>query len=348
MSRSTRPVLLLSLTLGAGLLLGLSPAMAFAASVNVRGSKLVIEAGLAEGANEISVTRQGRVLVVEGKPNMNAGSGCRQNGSRKAGCRGSATRISANLRDGNDEFVSSAVDLAVTLKGGAGNDTVSTGGRRDRLDGESGDDDLSAGPGKDRLTGGPGIDSLNGEEGNDILNAVDGAFEGNDGEIDCGRGTDRSSIDLVDLDTPALTKLTAKALNPTTGGSLLRLNPPGISLGCENLQVAAGDQQPTLRVDVRRARLGRGGISLTLLCPAAQRRGCKGRFELGRKRRTLGARSYNLGRGERRLLHFNLSRGRARSLRGKQLRGVAVELGPNGRPKATFASFKPRFKRRTR
>jgi hypothetical protein len=339
MSRSTRPALLLSLTLGAGLLLGLGPATAAASSVQATGSKLVIEAGVGEGANNITVTRQGSVLVVEGTPDMNARSGCRQRGLRKATCPGSARRISANLRDGNDEFVSSAVDLAVILNGGAGNDTVSTGGRRDRLNGESGDDALAAGPGKDRVTGGPGFDSLNGEDGNDILRGVDGLHEGDDGEMDCGRGTDRSSIDLVDLDPQALGRLTTRALNPT-GGSLLRLNPPGISLGCENLQVAAGDQQPTLRVDVRRARLRRGSISVTLLCP--QRRGCRGRFELGRKRRSLGARSYDLGSGERRGLRFNLSRSRARSLRGKQLRGVAVELDPQRRPKALFASFKPR------
>jgi hypothetical protein len=341
MWRSTRLPLLLSLTLGAGLLLGLGPATAAASSVQVTGSRLVIEAGVGEGANNIAVTRQGSVLVVDGTPDMNARSGCRQRGFRKATCPGSARRISANLRDGNDEFVSSAVDLAAVVNGGDGDDTISTGGRRDRLNGEFGDDALAAGPGKDRLTGGPGIDSLNGEEGNDILRGVDGRHEGDDGELDCGRGTDRSSIDLVDLDPQALGRLTTRALNPT-GGSLLRLNTPGISLGCENLQVAAGDQQPTLRVDVRRARLRRGSISVTLLCPGGQHRGCRGRFELGRKRRSLGARSYDLGSGERRRLHFNLSRSRARSLRGRQLRGVAVELDPKGRPKALFASFKPR------
>jgi Ca2+-binding RTX toxin-like protein len=246
---------------------------------------------------------------------------------------GSATRISANLRDGGDEFVSSAVDLAVVLKGGTGGDTVSSGASGDRLEGESGDDDLSAGPGNDRLNDGPGVDSLNGEEGNDRLDGVDG---GPESEFDCGRGIDRASLDLVDLDAASRIDIAVKL---ATGRSFLKLVPPTDVLGCENDGVASGDQQPTPRVGADDARLERRSLSVPLLCPAS--RGCKGRFELGRKGKALGARSYDLGGGEQRRLPFGLSRSTARSLSGKRLPGVALERDPRGRPKATFASFKP-------
>lgn len=126
--------------------------------------------------------------------------------------------------DGDDTLQNTlGGDLAglVTLRGGAGNDTVTGAGRYDHVYGEAGDDLLQAGnddtllyggegsdtllgnlgrdaiyggPGDDVLTGGPGDDLLDGGVGDDTLQGSDGddtliASEGSDG-LAGGDGTD--------------------------------------------------------------------------------------------------------------------------------------------------------------
>lgn len=89
-----------------------------------------------------------------------------------------------NAGSGDDSVaVSNAVTIPVTLRGGAGGDTLVGGGGPDKLIGgegndhlvgRGGDDLIFGGPGNDSIYGGSGEDSLRGGPGNDILNGGSG------------------------------------------------------------------------------------------------------------------------------------------------------------------------------
>jgi Ca2+-binding RTX toxin-like protein len=68
-----------------------------------------------------------------------------------------------------DVVDASATAIAVTLLGGAGNDTLRGGSGNDRLEGGDGNDVLEGGAGDDTLLGGNGDDTLDGGTGTDIL-----------------------------------------------------------------------------------------------------------------------------------------------------------------------------------
>jgi len=84
-----------------------------------------------------------------------------------------------NAGGGDDSIVVAAtVPIAVTLRGGPGDDRLVGGAGADKLiggvgddllTGRSGNDSLFGGPGDDRLLGGPGNDLLHGDSGEDIL-----------------------------------------------------------------------------------------------------------------------------------------------------------------------------------
>jgi hypothetical protein len=84
-----------------------------------------------------------------------------------------------NAGTGDDSVVvSSAVTIPVTMRGGAGNDTLVGGGGpdkligsegNDRLIGKGGNDLIFGGSGSDSIYGGPGEDSLRGGPGNDLI-----------------------------------------------------------------------------------------------------------------------------------------------------------------------------------
>jgi Ca2+-binding RTX toxin-like protein len=90
-----------------------------------------------------------------------------------------------NAGGGADEVaVANAISIPVTMRGGAGRDTLSGGAGpdkliggdgNDRLVGGRGDDILYGGEGKDVLVGGPGDDVLRGGYGEDELVAGLGA-----------------------------------------------------------------------------------------------------------------------------------------------------------------------------
>jgi hypothetical protein len=76
-----------------------------------------------------------------------------------------------------------AVQVPVTMRGGAGDDRLLGGGGSDKLiggpgndqlAGRGGDDQLYGGPGVDVLTGGPGDDALHGGPGHDLLRGGSG------------------------------------------------------------------------------------------------------------------------------------------------------------------------------
>jgi Ca2+-binding RTX toxin-like protein len=89
-----------------------------------------------------------------------------------------------NADGGNDRIhVASSVLVPLTMRGGAGDDTLIGssaadklvgGGGDDRLIGSRGDDQLYGGPGDDLLVGGPGDDLLNGGSGTDTLSGGSG------------------------------------------------------------------------------------------------------------------------------------------------------------------------------
>ncbi|MGI9331634.1 MAG: LamG-like jellyroll fold domain-containing protein, partial [Gammaproteobacteria bacterium] len=64
---------------------------------------------------------------------------------------------------GNDRIETGEVTRAMTLRGGAGNDTLIGGAGSDRLFGQRGDDVLAGRGGDDFLNGGPGFDRVSGE-----------------------------------------------------------------------------------------------------------------------------------------------------------------------------------------
>lgn len=80
-----------------------------------------------------------------------------------------------NAGGGDDAIVVAAtVPIAVTLRGGPGDDRLFGGAGADKLIGGVGDDVLSGRSGNDSLFGGPGDDRLLGGAGNDLLHGDSG------------------------------------------------------------------------------------------------------------------------------------------------------------------------------
>jgi Ca2+-binding RTX toxin-like protein len=88
---------------------------------------------------------------------------------------------------GTDGLSLTGNELANTVIGGAGNDTIEGGGDgEDRLNGGAGNDTITGGIGNDRLSGGDGDDTMTGGIGNDRLSGGDG-----DDTMTGGIGDDR-------------------------------------------------------------------------------------------------------------------------------------------------------------
>jgi hypothetical protein len=160
------------------LLLLFAPA-ANAATATVDTGALRITAAPGEyNTIAISATPGGLAVSDDGAP-LTLGPGC------AAGVCAGATRIEADLGDGDDEL-SLYVSLPADLRGGAGNDIVAApGAEAVTLDGGDGDDLLDAGTGDDLLSGGPGDDTLAGDAGDDRIDGGTGADR-----VDGGPGAD--------------------------------------------------------------------------------------------------------------------------------------------------------------
>jgi hypothetical protein len=94
---------------------------------------------------------------------------------------------------GADQFLNST-NLAATILGEAGNDTLIDGAANSSLIGGDGNDTLRAGSGADRVVGGAGNDQLEGSYGNDTIEGGDGddwlyGMAGND-RLTGGNGAD--------------------------------------------------------------------------------------------------------------------------------------------------------------
>lgn len=119
--------------------------------------------------------------------------------------RATFTAISVQLFQGDDTFSVDpqllATDLALTVDGGVGDDTIAGSRGPDVLIGDRGDDTIRGGDGNDVMYGGLGDDNIDGQRGTDteILGSGDDTAlwlpgEGND-IIDGGRGED--TLDFI-------------------------------------------------------------------------------------------------------------------------------------------------------
>jgi len=158
-----------------------TPAQAATTGVaRVSGSTSVIFTAGSGKANSITVTRSGRVVTIDDKVTINAGTGCRRVGSdvTKVACTTTATPTAVTVQAGDkNDIVTNKSDLGMVAAGGSGNDTITGGSIRDRA--------LNGGPGNDKVYGGGGNDDLYGEAGNDRLDGGSGADE-----LDGGTGAD--------------------------------------------------------------------------------------------------------------------------------------------------------------
>lgn len=167
------------------------------------------------------------------------------------------TSLTVRGNGGNDNLDLTSVNVAVTLDGGVGNDTLVGGaagdlliggagddqlsgnGGNDELRGGTGDDVLSGGSGDDALFGGDGADELRGDSGNDVLTLNDAGFNGF--AVDSNRGEQAYGGDGNDViygDGPlrsqtvqSVTTFLREQLNGGTGDDTIY----GSSLGATDL-----------------------------------------------------------------------------------------------------------------
>jgi Ca2+-binding RTX toxin-like protein len=96
---------------------------------------------------------------------------------------------------GSGSDVLTGEDGANTLAGGAGADQLNGLGGDDNLNGGTGADVLAGGSGDEVITGGPSPDKISGGSGDDVINAKDSSKD----TIDCGTGSDRVTVDAIDV-----------------------------------------------------------------------------------------------------------------------------------------------------
>ena len=152
-----------------------------------------------------------------------------------------AASLTVNGHGGNDTVNASTFDRAVTVDGGAGNDTLVGGSGNDSLVGGLGTDSLNGGLGDDTLVGGAGNDWLGGDDGNDMLFGQDGndtLAGGNDNDsLDGGTGNDSLSGDNGND-----TLLGQDGTDTLEGGN----NDDSLDGGADNDSLGGGDGNDTL------------------------------------------------------------------------------------------------------
>jgi Ca2+-binding RTX toxin-like protein len=228
-----------------------------------------------------------------------------------------AVTLDDDANDGGPEDRQADFVKTEVVEGGSAGDRLTGDGDRNLLRGAAGDDVIRAGGGPDGITGGLGVDQLAGEAGTDTIDSRDGIGD----QVSCGTEVDLAVIDLVD-----------KIGDIGKGGVLIT--------DCENVDQAAVDQGPGVRMDTPDLRANADGIvALALRCPPRQRHGCRGRVELRRPSGdALAARAYALRTGESTTVRLRLpARERASLARHRSvvLHAVTTERDPVGRPKTT-------------
>ncbi|WCB91957.1 hypothetical protein DSM104299_00636 [Baekduia alba] len=165
---------------------------------------------------------------VSGGAATTSGAGCARSGATvTCGVTGDEVQVVADLRGGDDTLRDGYAGErfpALTVAGGAGDDTLSGGDGADALDGGAGDDALAGGGGDDTVIGGPGADRLSGGDGADF-------FLARDGEVDtlaCGGAEDSATVDYADATDAACEDVDRAAAPPAgAGGSGGSTTSPG-------------------------------------------------------------------------------------------------------------------------
>lgn len=229
--------------------------------------------------------------------------------------------ISADARDG------------LRLGGGPGADLEIGGSGDDSLVGVDGDDTLRGNGGNDVVQGGNGADHLLGGKGTDVLDAKGQEALGGtlprpqqDPEVDCGGGdSDRAVLDLLDDSTPTGCEIVERS-------DVFEHHHPQLGGGHGPLRLAPDDT-----------------VAVSVKCPRAQHRACKGRLTLTLARhgasRPAGT-HYRVAAGRAGLVRVTLSDTELLRLRTthKALAAIVIahELSLRGKPKTTTRTLNVR------
>jgi hypothetical protein len=141
---------------------------------------LLLAGGPEANVISIKLSLDGRTYVIDtlGQPLEVGGSVCThpQGNESELLCEAaSIAGFEVGAGGGNDSInVAAVVPIAVTLRGGPGDDRLMGGAGADKLVGGSGNDDLDGRGGNDSLFGGPGDDRLGGGWGDDLLRGGSG------------------------------------------------------------------------------------------------------------------------------------------------------------------------------
>jgi hypothetical protein len=151
---------------------------ASAATVSRTGTTITYQANAGE-TNQTVLTRSMSNYVFTETGPLTAGTNCTQTSANVVTCTQANPIVVANLLDGNDAFSAAGVaqPTAVTLNGGAGDDTLTAPNVATTLNGDNGSDTLNGGTAADALNGGggdAGMDRMTGGDGNDVFDGGPG------------------------------------------------------------------------------------------------------------------------------------------------------------------------------
>ncbi len=140
---------------------------------------VVLAGGAAQNMIHIWLTPDGRSYVIDSAVPLEVGGTICQNTPGVATelvCKAPLVAgFEVNGGEGDDTvFVAGAIEVPVTMRGGAGRDTLIGGSGTDKLVGGEGNDKLAGRGGDDLLFGGHGNDELLGGTGNDTLRGGSG------------------------------------------------------------------------------------------------------------------------------------------------------------------------------
>lgn len=135
---------------------------------------VVLAGGSAQNMIRIWLTPDGRNYVIDSAVPLEVGGTICENTPgvpTELVCKAPLVAgFEVNGGEGDDTVsVASTIEVPVTMRGGAGRDTLIGGNGPDKLVGGEGNDRLAGRGGSDVLYGGPGNDELFGGSGNDVL-----------------------------------------------------------------------------------------------------------------------------------------------------------------------------------
>jgi Ca2+-binding RTX toxin-like protein len=152
---------------------------------------VVLAGGSEQNTIRIWLTPDGRSYVIDSAVPLEVGGTVCENSPGSANelvCKAPMVAgFEVNAGIGDDTVtVSRAIEIPVTMRGGAGQDLLVGGSGPDKLIGGPGDDHLAGRGGDDLIYGGPGNDVIVGGTGNDVLRGGPGqnSVNGGPGEND--------------------------------------------------------------------------------------------------------------------------------------------------------------------